>query len=374
MLNLEIYLKAKRLELLLRRIVNGKQKSCVSAFMERLVEYVNSKNKHLALNFLIKGTFQRKALASVDAGFRAISMCSKQKKTVNYEFEDIDAFVTIKLQKNLNETISDLAVFGHMKSLYAKKYEDRKELEEDQIIQMMRDFAAKPKLYIPIIHKDRGLKRIILFAKVVGDLLNENQKNKYNGPFFKALKRNKELQLKAIESAKKLDKVTRYLILKQKNHIFSYLRYSRIERRNPRSAFMLLQILVQNRKKYHFNQFYYLTTFKKRGMRPNISNTKSLSFHKRPKTYSNKLFIILQNHQYKKLKAAFLLMKMVQRKPKKQKKNLKVVYGKINTLKMPRMNINIPSQRISTIRGGSQDFDNHTYNPRKLSRTVYGKF
>ena len=373
-LNLEVYLKVKRLELLLRRITNNKAQRDVSAVMNRFIEEVNKKNKHKALNFLIKGVIERKELSAADSGLRAIFQSSKQKKVVNYEFHKLDSFFQNKHTDNIEKTITGLAVFGHMRSLYSKKYRQRQNDEESQIEQMMGEYVRKPRLYIPIIVKDRELKRIILFFKVLNDVLCNNQRHKYNPAFFKALLKNKESQINAVSFAKRIDKIMKYAVLKQLHHIFIFLKYNRVQQANPRSAFMLLKILFQNRKKYHFNQFYYLATFKRRGMRPNISTTKSLSFKKKPKAYNSKLFDLLENYQFKKLKSAFLLIKMTQRKLKKAKKNLKVVYGKINTLKMPKMNMQLQSNRASMIRGGSQDFDNQSYNPRKLIRSLYGQF
>lgn len=360
----------------LKKIIRQKKKSSISSSMANIIDSTNSSANYKAFSLFLRSFFNKNKLRKFDISFYKISTSSNNKEDFKRK---VYALFDILMKKESNTEvclIRETKIFSAMRYLYLKKYNEHKKEEDDQIKQLVREFDKSFNFYITLVKENRNLKKFLLFFKTINDIQTTNQTKKFNKIFIDVLKKNKERKNRLRKFAKRTGKVLNFALFKQMNKCLTILRFVKVNRTNPKSAFTLLRALINKKRTHYFRQFFYQIAPRRRNQPLHIAKTRTftLSFTKTPKKRPKNAKLFFEKiskifNQNKKI--GFIIIKRSQ--IYRPKKRTKMVYGKVKALKVSKP-VFMPMQsfRGSMVRGGSQDFESHSYRGN-LFGSSYGR-
>lgn len=321
-----------RLNLKLKEVIDKNQRRLVSGFFGKVAAGNRSKNRAKGLLFYLRSLFKVKAIKESGFCFGKIEKKALSNKIDTEKLINAVAIIDRKKKVINTDTFNQLRVFSVMQKIYNKNFLNQPGDERSQIKQMLSEFDKKPGLYLSLVTNNRELKKFLLFLKVINTILYTKQRQTFGKVFLEKLNAIKQKRQWEKDFLKRLRKTVDFAVNRQKSQGFLLMKYNKPIQRDNKPGLMLLRSLFQNKIKNTFNQFYYLCALKKKKQELGTRKTEIMRLNRiKTKNYGKGLKIIKRSLQGKLLACLNRI-----RTFKERKKTLKVVYGRIFSLKAPK--------------------------------------
>lgn len=343
-------------ERLLKPIEAVRYKNALGAFAAISAKSEEVKGRRAAAIILCQQLNKSAFRNRVNAFCRLLQNCVQKKKCE-------DGLLMLHAVVQRQTTAAGLVAFretrtyGRMRLLFRKKNDRSGSSKQQQDVQLLEHFDAKPRVYLSLLAEHDSSRQFLLLLKVLTDVFARYRRETYSRHLFEMLRDGgKRLQQFKL-GVDKLQSAVSSLRLKSLGVSMLFLKHSKQTLQNFKFSLLLIYMLHHHKKRYYFKHFEHALLQQRRPADLAIATTKTLNFASKRQPNAKKLLMTMQK-LYKHRLYATLTFLLVAQKPKQQSAKQNVVYGRVVALRAPQQSQTGGSMyRPSLYHLGSQDFD-----------------